>query len=210
MSGWIGWQEDVLRGLGAPVNANTLGVLNAWQACEGGTARFNPLNTTQPASGATDYNSVHVKNYPSQAVGLQATLDTLRNGNYDGIVGGLRDGSLPARVVVAENGNEFSTWGTSISCILSRLGAPAPPPPPPSSRPPTAPTKPPPKHQTPRVQLPAKPGEHVPGSVRTGNVLHNWKYLTDALGRTLPTQDYEARKMIGQFPHSIRWRRAHG
>src|SRR5690349_6827936 len=76
-----GWEADVLAGLGntQPTRA-TLAYLAAWHRAEGGSASYNWLNTTQPADGATEYNSVGVKNYPSYATGIQATIGTLQNG----------------------------------------------------------------------------------------------------------------------------------
>src|SRR4051812_17585494 len=59
------WTTDVLAGLGNELpTAESVAFLEAWHRAEGGTAAFNWLNTTQGAAGATDYNSVGVKNYP--------------------------------------------------------------------------------------------------------------------------------------------------
>lgn len=44
---------------------------------EDATAWWNPLDTEMPAEGATNYNSVGVKNYPSSVVGVDATVRTL-------------------------------------------------------------------------------------------------------------------------------------
>ena len=93
--------------------------LAEWQRREGGTAAFNPLNTTQRAPGATSYNSVGVRNYRSQQQGLNATVETLRNGRYTDILHALTK-SQPL-------GSQASlkTWGTGTWSGTTK-GAPAP------------------------------------------------------------------------------------
>lgn len=61
-------------------------------AKEGTNAGNNPLATTLPWAGATDFNSVGVKNYPSFNDGVAATAQTLRTG-YPAITGDLRAGN---------------------------------------------------------------------------------------------------------------------
>lgn len=113
-----GWQRSVLRAIGAPATPANIRFLDLWQRAEGGTAAANPLNTTQPAAGATNYNSVGVKNYPNAGVGIHATAQTLLNGRYEPIVQGLRGGASLvdlARAVAA------SPWGTGAG-VLRLLG----------------------------------------------------------------------------------------
>jgi hypothetical protein len=74
------WATALLRAVDAPVCGNNLVSLVTWQTAENTTAAWNPLATTQPAPGTTDYNSVGVKNYPSSAAGIAATVATLRGG----------------------------------------------------------------------------------------------------------------------------------
>ncbi len=74
------WATALLRAVAAPVCGNNLVSLVTWQTAENTTAAWNPLATTQPAPGATDYNSVGVKNYPSSTTGIAATVATLRGG----------------------------------------------------------------------------------------------------------------------------------
>lgn len=102
------WQAQLLNAIGAPVTAVNATFLSLWAQAEGGSARNNPLNTTQPASGATNYNSVGVKNYPDQATGVAALATTLKNGRYSGVLSALQrqDSTAAARAVVA------SPWGT--------------------------------------------------------------------------------------------------
>lgn len=109
MGVWSGWEGDVLRAIGAPASAANVAFLDTWQRYEGGSAAFNPLNTTQSEPGATDYNSVGVKNYPSAAVGAKATAATLENGRYDAVVSALRTGNPQPS---SEMESEIRTWGT--------------------------------------------------------------------------------------------------
>ena len=74
------WATALLQAVDAPVCGNNLVTLVTWQTAENTTAAWNPLATTQPAPGTTDYNSVGVKNYPSSAAGIAATVATLRGG----------------------------------------------------------------------------------------------------------------------------------
>jgi cell wall-associated NlpC family hydrolase len=111
---------QLLRQLGAPATPGNMKFLAAWQRAEGGNASFNPFNTTQPSAGASNYNSVGVKNYPSLTTGLQATARTLLNGKYGPIVAGLRSGkATPAQLATAV---AMSPWGTG-SGVLRVLNA---------------------------------------------------------------------------------------
>ena len=110
--------RDLLDRLGAPATESNLTALSAWMAAEGGSAAYNPLNTTQPAAGTTDYNSVGVKNYGDLATGLNATVQTLTNGHYAGILAALRQGTDPRAVGQAV---AASPWGTGQG-LLAALG----------------------------------------------------------------------------------------
>jgi hypothetical protein len=115
------WRLRLLAAIHAKGSWQNRRLLGAWARAEGGTARYNPLNTTQPWPGATDYNSAHVKNYPSGAAGIAATAATLVNGHYDGIVRDLRAGSKNARQIVTDRRAEIQTWGTNPDTILRLL-----------------------------------------------------------------------------------------
>jgi hypothetical protein len=100
---------DLLAQLGMPQTTENVRAVTAWQEAEGTRAAFNPLATTQRSDGATDFNSVGVKNYTSYSQGLAATITTLRNGRYDEILAALRDGDSAMRVGAAV---AASPWGT--------------------------------------------------------------------------------------------------
>lgn len=101
-------------------------MFHAWARAEGGTARYNPLNTTEHWPGATPYNTRPdgtplVLNYPTGLDGIEATYLTLTNGNYDGIIASLRSGRLSAKGIVLKNAREFDKWGTGSQHILELL-----------------------------------------------------------------------------------------
>ena len=109
----------VLRGIGAPESENNLRFMSAWRQAEGGSARFNPFNTTQQAEGATNYNSAKVKNYTSEEQGIAATVKTLLLSYYSKIVADMRADS--SAVKTASNHDQLRTWGTGmlISTVLN-------------------------------------------------------------------------------------------
>lgn len=115
------WRFRLLRAIHAKGVWQNRRLLGAWERAESGTARYNPLNTTEPWPGATDYNKAGVKNYPTGAAGVAATCKTLTNGRYNGIVADLRAGKLNAREIVTRNPGEFDTWGTGHENLLRLL-----------------------------------------------------------------------------------------
>jgi hypothetical protein len=109
------WAVSLLRWMDLPVTQKNLVALVAWQAAEGGPpnaqAQWNPLNTTQPWPGATTFNWVGVKHYPTQEAGLGATARTFQTQGqgYELIVKRLRKSARPRRTLAAV---EASSWGT--------------------------------------------------------------------------------------------------
>jgi peptidoglycan hydrolase-like protein with peptidoglycan-binding domain len=113
----------VLHAISAPVTPTTLGLLRAWQHCEGGNATFNPFNTTMTDHGASDYNDVGVKNYPSEAIGIHATAATLGLHYYEGIRVALREQNAHLFGDAVDN----SPWGTrGVASYLAEHPVPAP------------------------------------------------------------------------------------
>lgn len=99
--GLAGYMSAVLKGIGAPATAANMSTMNIWSTRDEGFrwpggpnagGHFNPLNSTQPAANTTNYNSDGVKNYPTEAEGIGATIATLKNGFYPGIISGLKAG----------------------------------------------------------------------------------------------------------------------
>ncbi len=114
------WADALMSELQVPDSAENVRAVMAWERAEGGhwanSARFNPLNTTQPMPGSYRINCLNppsctlgVQAYASWGQGLQATVQTLRNGLYGGILAALRAGSCAPCVAVAVGA---SPWGT--------------------------------------------------------------------------------------------------
>ena len=107
------WAQALLVAMRLPVTADNIAAITAWEMAEGGhwynTAYYNPLNTTQDMPGATVFNSVGVKAYTSWKEGLEATVKTLKNGYYGGIIDALKRGNDSAAVAQAVGA---SPWGT--------------------------------------------------------------------------------------------------
>jgi hypothetical protein len=95
------WITSLLASIGAPPTQANINSISSWIAKEsvypgngvntGGL--YNPLNTTLAEGGASNYNSVGVKNYISEVQGLEATVQTLLGGQYSDIVDALRSGN---------------------------------------------------------------------------------------------------------------------
>jgi hypothetical protein len=121
------WSLDLLKRLGMPPTRENVIALVAWQQAEGGhtnnDARWNPLNTTQPWPGATRIprNAPGVKAYRSYDDGLAATVKTLQNGRYPGILVALRKGNSADAVVNAVI--HPVVWGTSALILKTLPGA---------------------------------------------------------------------------------------
>jgi peptidoglycan hydrolase CwlO-like protein len=114
----VTWAQAFLKSLNMRQSVDNLAAVVAWEMAEGGhwynTAYYNPLNTTQPMPGATIFNSVGVRAYKSWAQGLRATVITINNGYYGGILAALRagnDGQAVAAAVAA------SPWGTGLFTV---------------------------------------------------------------------------------------------
>lgn len=114
-----------LAGIGAPDNANNHTFVIAWMGGESTNAANNPLATTQPANGATAFNTLsgggHVWNYPNPQTGLAATIQTIKNGYYPGLLSNLQSGNLPPQQIIDNNAGELGTWGTGASLVSTRL-----------------------------------------------------------------------------------------
>lgn len=95
----------------AHVKGNTavLQALVAWAWAEDSEAQWNPWDTTEPGYGGWKYNSVGVRNYPSEADGLQAWWRTLTNGYYPEVLAELKAGTSAVAIASAIG---RSPWGT--------------------------------------------------------------------------------------------------
>lgn len=116
------WKFRLLRALRAKGNAANRQVLAAQAKVEGGMARFNPCNTTEPWPNSWPYNSAGVRNYRTGQDGIRATAATFANGYYDGILRDFREGTKNAHQIVADNAAEWDKWGTGAAKMLAVLG----------------------------------------------------------------------------------------
>ena len=106
-----GWAGAFLGRLGAPACDENLLIVVTWETAESTAAAFNPLATTRDMAGATDMNSVGVKDYVSARQGLDASRDTLLMGaesyGYGAIVDSLRGCASADETALAINA---SAW----------------------------------------------------------------------------------------------------
>lgn len=91
--GMTAFAKAVLGGIGAPTTQANINSVIAWAHREGGGGANNPLNTTLGMPGATNFNSVGVKNFGSMSIGATATVRTLLGGNYSDVVAALKSGN---------------------------------------------------------------------------------------------------------------------
>lgn len=114
------WATALLSALGMPNTPTNVANIVAWEQQEGGHwhngALYNPLNTTQkPATGSSStfqsvgVGSAPIRIYTSWSQGLQATVATLENGMYGGILNALQTG---APLSSFESAVSSSPWGT--------------------------------------------------------------------------------------------------
>ena len=91
------WITAFLSALGAPASAANTASMTDWITHEGtygSGATNNPLNTTEPGFGSTSvFNSDNVRNYPTGADGISATVATLEGGGYSDILALLKSGA---------------------------------------------------------------------------------------------------------------------
>jgi hypothetical protein len=112
-----------LQAINAPVTDRNLWALVAWMQAEGSTAKFNPLATTQPMPGATNFNSVGVKNYVDLEQGVEATAKTLNYGadrdiyGYKPIRRRLRKNAWARNTLQAVEDSIWGTGGLALRCL---------------------------------------------------------------------------------------------
>jgi hypothetical protein len=123
------WSQELLSFGDWPITYEKRVGITAWAMAEGDInvpscsgALWNPLDTEEPAPGATDFNAAGVKNYPSEQVGIEAVYATLHNGHYPGILAVLGNEGAGAMSLAQAVGN--SPWGTgNFSWAVERVKA---------------------------------------------------------------------------------------
>lgn len=117
------YARAVLTEVGAKPTQRNLWALVSWMQAEGGTASYNPLNTTLPMPGSTDYNGVGVKNYRSFGQGVEATARTLNYGadrnvyGYKSIRRRLRRNAWAKWTLLAVERSIWGTGGLALRCL---------------------------------------------------------------------------------------------
>ena len=117
--------NSLLSKLGFPVSQNNLISLVGWMQAEGSPCGFNPLDTTQGFAGARNCNSVGVKIYPSYADGVAATVNTLHNGYYGGILSALHASEVPTATGEAIATSKWGTGKLALECITDAYRSPS-------------------------------------------------------------------------------------
>ena len=111
--------SKVLKKLGAPVSKQNLLFFYAWRQAEGAKSTHNPFNTTQKKENSTLWNCLKkkngvcvggVRNYKSKQDGVDATVETIKNGHYGCILDGLK--SDKGATKIAGCSSDLKTWGT--------------------------------------------------------------------------------------------------
>lgn len=119
------WSRAVLAAAGLPVTACNVAVMTAWARQEGGhwrnQARYNVLNSTQPEPGDAWFQSkgpgsARIRIYVSWQQGINATITTLGNGYYPGILAALRAGNSAQAVAYAVDSSVWGTRSLTASC----------------------------------------------------------------------------------------------
>ena len=127
--------KAILFGIGASTSKHNIDFLKLWRIAEMGTegmnkkkvtATNNPLNTTFNYSldrESKNYNSVGVKHYSKPEYGVDATIKTLKNGYYNCIVDGLREGKSFNEIAGCRTRDgkkgELDVWGTGSKNMMS-------------------------------------------------------------------------------------------
>lgn len=122
------WAAAVLKRLGVRPKPGAIQALTGWTKAEGGhwnnTARYNPLNTTQNMPGSGDTGSQgNISVYRDWDQGIDATVKTLRNGRYGGIIRALKAGD-PGRVASAIDASPWGTHGDLVYRTIAGTKAP--------------------------------------------------------------------------------------
>jgi len=118
----------LLRAIGAPINASTLGFMLAWMNKESGQGDFNPLGVNYQGHGQWDASSF--------GAGVAATASYLLHGSYEGpLLRALQSGKVSLNsagvgdVLYHWSGNGYRTFSNDINTdkvAAARLGTASP------------------------------------------------------------------------------------
>ncbi len=111
-----GFTRAVFEKIGAPIDGPRLAFGVAWAAFENTEAMNNPWATTEPWVDAIEYNNAGVKNYRTFENGVDATVATLLNGDYNFLLRVLRNRHSTIRQCL--NALDCSPWGSHPNTLL--------------------------------------------------------------------------------------------
>ncbi len=104
------WAPAFLADASLPRTPCDVAAVIAWIGAEGSNPRWhNPLDSTMPEPGSYAINSDGVQSYTSWRQGLKATVITIHNGYYPGILAAFQAGNSAQAVAAAV---ASSPWGT--------------------------------------------------------------------------------------------------
>ena len=113
----VSFLTDVLKGLGiSNPNQSQISFIKAWRQHEGGSATFNPFNTTlkKPNSKPFNQNSgFPVQNYSDRETGLKATIETLSA--YNSITKAIKNIKNDKDIDKAMQALNDSSWGSNFN-----------------------------------------------------------------------------------------------
>lgn len=125
------WIERLCAILEIPVNHQIVRFFTAWGRAEGGSATWNPLNTTNHVQSkahgnwqTNDYNTTTVANFNHPWQGVLATADTMEQDVFHSLAVSLRQAKAngaTAEQLVSANSAAIKTWGTNPQTMLDVL-----------------------------------------------------------------------------------------
>lgn len=132
------WKEKLCAALSIPGWRNgvfphqVMRFFEAQARAEGGTARWNPCNSTEHVHStdfgdwqtSPDYNSVGVCDYKTQALGIMATAVTFLSPKFAALLDALRLADVngtTAEQLVEQHRSEIKLWGTNPDLMLQLL-----------------------------------------------------------------------------------------
>jgi hypothetical protein len=110
----VGWADQLLKQIGAPVTPGNTQFVYDWEVSEGGGGKYNPLNQG-PVPGHPELTSTGQQygggaaDFVSWQAGLTGAQDYLQMGNYSGVLSGLRNNDP----VAARTALIASPWAAS-------------------------------------------------------------------------------------------------
>ena len=113
---WVRWFLEELR---APVTGRNRMTMVCWIQSEGSPFDWNPLATTLRMPGSVTMNSHGVQAYPSFDTGLDASIRTINEPQYERIVRRLRRNAWPSRTHRAIAKSPWGTDGDLLGRVLS-------------------------------------------------------------------------------------------